>query len=216
MDHAANPPSHPELLTLLADEFAAGNFQVRPFLRELALTKTYQRSSAPPGGKPVSPDRFAAAAVKPLSPEQLAWSLMQATGLIEVERRALGAEVNEKALRAKLEGNVAAVVAAFAVPPGQPETFQATLDQALFLTNGARLRRWIAPTPGNLTDRLARLPEPGAVAEELFLSVLTRLPTEDERQDVTVYLKARPTDRTAALEELVWALITSTEFRFNH
>jgi hypothetical protein len=42
--HAANPPSNPLLLTLLADELAAGHFNVRPFMREIALTRTYQRS----------------------------------------------------------------------------------------------------------------------------------------------------------------------------
>jgi hypothetical protein len=111
---------------------------------------------------------------------------------------------------------VALVVAAFAGPAGEPETFRATLGQSLFLTNGVPLRRWIAPAAGNLTDRLTRLPGPGPVAEELFLSVLTRLPTEEERNDVNDYLKARSADRAAALEELVWALATSAEFRFNH
>src|SRR5262245_50712773 len=48
LDHADNPPSHPELLTLLADEFAEMKFDVRAFLRELALSQTYQRSSETP------------------------------------------------------------------------------------------------------------------------------------------------------------------------
>ena len=43
-DHADNPPTHPELLDLLADELAAMKYDMRAFLRELALTKTYQRS----------------------------------------------------------------------------------------------------------------------------------------------------------------------------
>jgi len=52
MDHPANPPSHPELLNLLADDLAAHRFDVRYFLRELALSQVYQRSSElPPGVK---------------------------------------------------------------------------------------------------------------------------------------------------------------------
>src|SRR5262249_44921391 len=43
MDHSGNPPSHPELLALLADEAAAHKFDVRWLLREIALSKTYQR-----------------------------------------------------------------------------------------------------------------------------------------------------------------------------
>ena len=217
MDHADNPPSHPELLTLLGDEFAAGGFRVRPCLRELALTETYGRSSTPLSkGESVPPDRFAAAAVKPLSPEQLAWSLMRATGLDEAERRASGPGGDDKALRAKWESNVAALAAAFGGAPGQPETFQATLDQTLFMTNGALLRSWLASRPGNLTDRLARLASPDEIAEELFLSILTRMPSGEERKEVADYLKARPKGGPGSLEDLAWALLTSAEFRFNH
>ena len=42
--YAANPPANPRLLTLLADELSSGRFQLRPFIRELALTRAYQRS----------------------------------------------------------------------------------------------------------------------------------------------------------------------------
>ncbi|MCO6457596.1 MAG: DUF1549 domain-containing protein, partial [Pirellulaceae bacterium] len=44
LHHAANPPAHPELLRLLADELAAMKFDLRGFLRQLALTRAYQRS----------------------------------------------------------------------------------------------------------------------------------------------------------------------------
>ena len=47
MSHDGNPPSHPELLDLLAAEVAAHQFDVRWLLRELVLSQTYQRSSAP-------------------------------------------------------------------------------------------------------------------------------------------------------------------------
>ena len=53
------------------------------------------------------------------------------------------------------------------------------------------------------------------VADELFLSVLTRHPTADERKDIAEALKAAP-DRRTAVTEIVWALVVSAEFRFNH
>jgi hypothetical protein len=46
--------------------------------------------------------------------------------------------------------------------------------------------------------------------------VLSRTPTEQETADVTAYLAGRTEDRAAAARELVWSLITSAEFRFNH
>jgi hypothetical protein len=219
MDHEGNPPSHPELLDLLAEEFARKDFDTRAFLRELALSETYQRSSQPPAGvNEVPPELFAVAPLRPLSPEQLAWSTMQATGLIDAERQAQGKDRNDKTLFAKLAGNVAPFAAVFGSPRGQPEgqAFQATMDQALFLANGALVRGWLKPRPGNLTDRLQRLEGPAAVAEELYLSVLTRRPSDEETKEVADHLTKRGAARLAALQELVWALIASAEFRFNH
>ncbi len=218
LDHADNPPSHPELLTLLADEIAEAKFDVRAFLRELALSRTYQRSSEAPVGaeEPARPETFAVAQLKPMTPEQLAWSLMQATGLTDAERLAQGAKPNEAALVTKLSAAAAPVVNTFAGQAGQSEEFQATLDQVLFLANGTLLRGWLAPRAGNLADRLAKLDKPEAAAEELYLSVLTRRPTADEAKEVASYLGSREQNRPAAVQELIWALLTSAEFRFNH
>jgi hypothetical protein len=217
-DHRANPPSHPELLQTLADELAALKFNVKAFLRQVALSDTYQRSSRPPqGAEEVEAKTFAVAHLRPLSPEQLAWAMMQATGLVDAERKALGKAATDPALHVRLAGNVAAFVKVFGGPAGQPEEgFESTLDQPLFLKNGARLRGWLAPRPGNLTDRLGRLADAAAVADELYLSVLTRYPSGEERKEVADYLAGRTADRAAALQELAWALLTSAEFRFNH
>jgi hypothetical protein len=218
-DHSANPPSHPELLTLLADDFAARKYDVRSFLRELVLSKTYQRSGELPArGKELPPKSFAVANLKPLSPEQLCWALMQATGLTDAERLALGKGAKEEALRTRLAANLGPFVATFGGQPGQPEgeSFQATLDQALFLENGALVRGWLTARPGNLLDRLLHLHNDQAVAEELYLRVLTRRPADEEKQEIAHYLRGRPKDRPAALQELTWALLASAEFRFNH
>ncbi len=216
MDHPGNPPTHPELLALLADDMAARKFDIRGFLRELALSQAYQRSSElPPGAAESDPAHLTSALLKPLSPEQLAFALLQATGVADAERKALGAGATEAALGARLAPQAAPLVKAFAGPPGTPQAFDATLDQALFLANGPTVRAWLAPRPGNLTDRLAALPSSDAVAEELYLSVLTRLPEADERREVGAFLAARK-DRTAALQDLAWALLASAEFRFNH
>jgi hypothetical protein len=218
MDHSANPPSHPELLALLADELATLKFDIRAFLRELALSKTYQRSSeVPPRLKDAPPGSYLVANLKPLSPEQLAWATMQATGLTDADRQALGKNANEATLHARLVGNVAPFVKTFGTQAGEPQQgFQATLDQALFVSNGGLIRGWLAPRAGNLTDRLIRLKDANAVAEELYLSVLTRLPGDEERKEVAAYLQRRDKDRVAGVQELAWALLASAEFRFNH
>jgi hypothetical protein len=218
-DHPANSPSHPELLTLLGDELAARKFDVKAVLRELALSKTYQRSSLLPTGGP-APDEssFAVALLRPQSPEQLAFSSMQATGLTDAVRQELGPKATDAALAARLANNVAAYVKVFGSAPGEPADGRSepTLDQALFLRNGALVSGWLTPRPGNLADRLSRLKDAAAASEELYLSTLTRYPTADESKEVADYLAGRMADRPAALRELAWALLTSAEFRFNH
>lgn len=218
LTHGENPPSHPELLDLLAEEIGRRGFVLDELLREIALSQTYQRSSELSAGmQPPPADRFAVALLKPLTPEQLAWSLLQATGRLAVERKALGAKATEPTLHDKLVGQVTPFINTFGNGPGQPEEgFQATLDQALFLANGKLIRDWLQPREGNLTARLLALKNDQALAEELYLSTLTRLPTPEERQEVADWLKNAAAERPRAVSELAWALLASAEFRFNH
>ncbi|HET6324616.1 MAG TPA: DUF1549 domain-containing protein [Planctomycetaceae bacterium] len=172
--------------------------------------------------------RFSAAALKPLTPEQLAWNVFQVLGIAAQQRSAVEAELRKKNAQAtpaqiewetvqKLKGPVARFVSLFGSAAGQPQRgFFATVDQALFFSNGGELRSWLAPTPGNLCDRLLKLSDSRALADELYLSVVTRRPLPDEAAEVERYLAERPKDRSAAVQEIVWALLASSEFRFNH
>ena len=204
LDHTSNPPSHPELLDLLTKEFASHKFDVKWLLREIALSQAYQRSSELPSGVSDPPaDRYLVAILKPLSAEQLAFASAQATGTIAKDAMTIPAP------------NAAGVLPAFrnmfGGQPGQPDTGASTnLDQTLFLKFGGAVRGMIAARSGSLTDRLAKLPDANALAEELFLSVYSRTATADEKKDVAEALKA------TALNELVWSLLASAEFRFNH
>jgi hypothetical protein len=260
LHHDGNPPSHPELLDLLAAQFVAMKYDIKAFLRELALTRAYQRSSEPPPDSSpelAEPRHFAVAAVRPTSPEQLAWSVMQGVGLVAVTRAEvewsldgadprmkaiLGLDARRKALReaiveeqvhARLSQKVRAFVRHFGGVPGQPQEAAeaaSTVDQALFITNGEPIKSWLAPTlsPGWLIGRCRGLIDPSTVAEELYLSLLSRRPTPLERAEVSDYLAGRTAkltkdkdqdttrQRLAAIRELAWGMLASTEFRFNH
>jgi hypothetical protein len=208
MDHPGNPPSHPELLDLLADDIAARKFDIRGFLRELALSQTYQRSSEPPAGAPEKDaPLYATAILKPLAPEQLAFSLMEATGLTGSIRTGLGKAASEANLYARLSPQVPAFVRTFANPAGTAQSFDARLDQALFLANGPLVRGWL----GSLTARLKNLSGDARV-DELYLSIFSRIPDVDERRETADFLAHRPD----GIANLAWGLLASTEFRFNH
>lgn len=216
LDHTGNAPSHPALLALLADEMAGHKFDMRYVLREVALTRTYQLSSELKAGTKEEPARFTAALLKPLSPEQLAQAMVQATGLADSVRKSLGAKGTEESLHKALVGNFTPVIRTFAGASGLSPTFDARMDQALFLANGNTLRAWLAPRAGNLVDRLTAIKSSPDAADELYLSILTRPPSDEERLEVTNYLANRSKDAPAAYQELAWALLASAEFRFNH
>ena len=209
LTHAKNPPSHPELLDLLANELAAHQFDLKWLLRELALTQTYQRSSVLPTGQP-DESLFAAAKERPIAAEVLLRNVLLATG--ETERVNQLPDEDDHT-RAKYE---ALFQSTFANAPREPElAVNATLKAALFLRNNESLLWLLQRRQGNLVDRLANLKKPAAIAEAAFLQILSRPATSDEQAMVKSFLENQA-DRDQALGDLAWALMTSAEFFVNH
>lgn len=200
LHHSENPPSHLELLDLLARETIEHNFDLKWLLRELARTRTYQRSGIlPADAKDPLPDRYAVALEKPLSAEQLFASVTTATGTKPADT------IKQK------------FVKAFANPPMEPEgEFAPSLRASLFLMNDAELLKLLDPQPENLLTRLKALDSPEAVADELYVSVLSRRPTADEIAEVTDQLKLAGDRKESVLKQLAWALLASSEFCLNH
>lgn len=205
LHHSENPPSHPELLEALADEFVAHKFDVKWLLREIALSQAYQRSSVLPAGQEkLEPQTFLVGLEKRLSAEQLLASMLEATG----ERERL-VKAGHDALQAKF-------LKAFANPAREAEDeFSPSLKAALFVLNDDAVLTLLTPKPGNLVERLAKLPD-DKIAEELYLSVLSRQPGADEKADVQKYLTKHASRKPTALGHLAWALLASSEFAANH
>jgi hypothetical protein len=201
LHHSGNPPTHPELLDLLATEFAAHKFDLKGLLRELALTKTYQRSSLLPAGKePPHADYFAVALEKRLTADQLFAAVLAATG-------------NDPATAEPLRPKF---VKAFANQPREPEDEIApSLKAALFLLHDAAVLDLLKPKAGNLVVRAAKLDD-AAAADELYLAILARQPTTEERAAVAKLLAKHPDKRAEAVGRAAWALLASMEFGVNH
>ena len=225
LHHAGNPPTHPELLDLLASEFAASGFNIRWLLGELAMSKTYQRTTRLPyasaAEQPV--ESYSVGLEKRLSPEQLFWSLITATGDLDRHRTQLSAE-NKPALTGndvvnqtpELTTLKKAMVDTFSNPPKEPEVdFAPSVKGALFLMHESQILERLKPQPGNLVEQVAAKPDTDAV-RELCLSVFSRNPTDDELASLTDYLKQNADRRDEAIANLTWALLTSTEFVVNH
>jgi hypothetical protein len=185
-------------------------------------------------------NQFAQAQLKPLTPEQICWSVLKVTGVYDRYLNAEQAELDkkkpligplaydplQKIARAveverrtyeKLKGNVPPFIAIYAAAPGQPQNdFFATADQALFAANGGSINSWIAPAGGNVSERMVQEKDPIKAALDLYMTILSRPPAPEESADVGRVLAAREKDKKSAVQELVWGLLTSVEFRFNH
>ena len=218
LQHSKNPPSHPAVLELLATEFVAHKFDIKWLLRELALTRTYQRSSLLPSGleREPLPDRYVVAIEKPLSTEQLLWSILQATGELPRYQPTIDADGKPKP-NAPSDDLKKRFVAAFANPPREPEgDFAPSVKAALFLSNDGKVLELLKPRDGNLAEQLVKETDSAKLAERLYLAILTRIPSPDEAADVAKYLAAHADDRAKSAGQLIWALVASTEFCVNH
>ncbi|MEK6234858.1 MAG: hypothetical protein N2C14_09110, partial [Planctomycetales bacterium] len=124
-------------------------------------------------------------------------------------------EDKNKAAAERLDKLRKEFVKMFANPPRDPEVeFQPSVRGTLFALNNARIQELFRRRDGNLIDRLSKLPDDQA-ADELFLAVLSRQPSPEDRADVGEFLK-RSGDRETVLGQLAWALWSSNEFFINH
>jgi len=227
MFHSDNPPSHPELLDLLADEFVKHQYDMKWMWRELALTKTYQRSSELPDSEPdrAGPETkekdaasesakpqaawFTVAIERRLSAEQLLWSVLRATDAYE----RLTADDAKDALADYCKR----FLNAFANAQREPETeFSPSLKSALFVLNDEKLLAFLEPKDGNLTDRVSKTDDDAQAIDMLFLSIFSRQPTDTERNDTIGFLAQHKDNRTKAIQQIAWAMLASTAFCVNH
>ena len=217
LHHSDNPATHPELFKLLGEELAARDYDIRWFIRELALSETYQRSSElPDGADSISETSYRVALEKPLSTEQLLAAMVQANWNGEVPAPE-GGKSTEESPKTDLKALQGRFAQAFANPPREPEVgFAPSVKAALFLLNDNVVLSWLNPGETNLVGRLNQLADPAQIADELYLSVLTRRPTEEELAESAAYLDLHQSDRAAAIGQLAWALFAATEFCVNH
>ena len=187
-------------------------------LRELALTRTYQRSSILPDGFEREPlaETYVAAIENPLSMEQMLSSILQATSEFPRYQPTIQSEGKSKP-NPQYEELRKSFLAAFANPPRDPEVeFAPSVKAALFLSNDGRVLELLKPRDGNLTEQLVKETDSAKLTDTLFISVLTRTPSVEEAQAVTQFIAARPDHRDKAIAQAIWALISSTEFCMIH
>ncbi len=206
--HANNPGSHPELLDWLTRDFIAHDYDLKRLIAGLVSSKTYARSSEWKGVPVPEPELFAVGSIRPLTPAQWAASFQLANNPSLIGRDKTF-EAREKALTA-LENAAKPLESLIQYPRDDmpipvTESMRLSNDLGLNKTIGAQL----LPALKKAGDRKAQI-------TEAVWAVLSRPPTAAEYELFESYLERRKDRPDAALQQMVWALINSPEFRFNH
>ena len=201
---SSSTPSHPELLKAIETELVAHKFDLNWLVREIVNSHAYQAADLG-DVKDALPKFFERAPVRPLSVEELTASLQIAMGLgLDA---ALKTEPNKDILQH------------LGKPTDGQGRFQGSLTEHLFFHNGDGFRGMCRPNKGNLAEKLLTGTENWSQkVERMFLSILSRPPAGDEREQFVQYLGADGNDPKLAaqrIEDAIWVLVSSSEFRFN-
>ena len=191
-----HPASHPKLLDRLTDAFIESNFNIKELAAAIVRSQCYQLHSVPSDNS-LTPDSFAYGLEKPLIAESYLRSMS-----IAIHGR--DAEVNKELLN-DFRQRFSQVF---------PEVITSDLKDSLYLTNNREFLDYISSVNDGTIANLLESQSSDRV-DMLFKIVFGRPPDNDELAAARRFLdnKSDPAD---ALTQLLWAMLTSAEFRFNH
>ncbi len=209
-DH--NPPSQPELLDTLADEFVASKFDIKWLYRTLMNTRAYGLTSQTIKENEKDETLFSHMALKPMTPEQLFDSLITATSA----HKAAGGDGDQ--VRGRWLGQFTVTFAND--EEGESSNFQGTIPQALMMMNGDLMAKATGGKPGSFLygtlekSRSQRRPAL-FIVNRLYIAALGRYPTSNELRNASAFLGTNP-DSIYVVEDLFWSLLNCNEFVLNH
>ncbi len=209
--HAENEPTHPDLLTWLARDTAAHKYDLKRLIRGIVMSKAYSRSSQYDSENRPSNKFFAVARLKPMTPQQLSTSLkIAATDPASFDN--LTPDDFEKRME-QIESSARGFASLIAQPT---DNFQIGVGEALLFSNGDRvLKEMLTDGTGTVLGRLKGMKEKDAV-EFLVKVAYGRPATADESKALVVYVEKRKGREADAYKQVLWALVTGTEFRFSY
>ncbi len=221
-----NPPANPELLAHLEAELIAAHYDVKQLMRVILNSQTYQLSSIARTARPEAEANFAAYPLRRLDAEVLIDALNQITGTTEKYTSAIPEPFtfipeDQRAIGLP-DGSITSSFLEMFGRPSRDTGLEAernnriTATQRLHLLNSSQVQRKLEQGP-KLQALLRARTSPREIVDGLYLTILSRFPTDDERAALAPAAGAgAPRDgRTAGLD-LAWALINSAEFLHRH
>ncbi len=224
---ATNPSGHPQLLDELAAEFVASGFDRQHMIRLIMASRTYQMSSEPNETNATDERNFSRGGVRRLSAEELLDALTQVIGVpVEFNGYPLGLRAGQIpgvcAIRPRDEPPAAGD--AFLTQFGKPPRLQScecersdatTLSQAFEFTSGPLIADLLSARGSHLDQWLASAADTREVIRVLFWTALSRPPNAAEELALSAHID-QAADRRAALEDVVWSVVSSNEFLLRH
>ena len=214
---ALNPPSHPGLLALLENEFAASNFDVKHLIRCICNSQAYQRTSRlPPGTGDESivalTKLFGHRPLRLMTADMLYDSLRLAYGDPKLDLRALDPKHgNQDGESAPIGDPLLQFQRDFCGNEEDPTDFTHGIPQMLTFLNHPRL---LADSKALEEFRqTSPVPTPEQTIEWLYLATLSRPPDSEELAEATSFLSAAAKPDAAYLEVL-WMLVNRSEYVF--
>jgi len=226
-----NPPSNPELLNALAKFFVESGYDLKALVRAMTQSQTYQLSSTPNQYNGIDQQNFSRFYPRHLQAEVLLDAVDQATGA-----RSNFPDVPSGTLAISLPDNSYNKSSYFLKVFGRPDATSvcecervqsSSLAQSLHLLNSDEIRQKLTVNTGRAKSLSEGKQDNPAKIRELYLATLSREPREQEMNIALEYLKepqldaagkplAQPQAARIAFEDLLWALIDTKEFIFNH
>jgi hypothetical protein len=226
-----NPSTNPELVAALENYFVDSGFDLKELVRAITSSNAYQLSAMPNEHNSVDRQNYSRYYPKRLQAEVLLDAIDHLTG---ATTNFANLPVGTRAIA--LPDNSYNRASPFLAVFGRPESASvcecervqsASLAQSLHLMNAAEIKAKLA-TVGGRADRLAK--DGRAVHEkidELYMAAFARAPREDEYKTAVDFLsetlvdaEGKPVEASKAdkekLQDLLWALINTKEFLFNH
>lgn len=212
-----NPPSHPELEEALAKRLVEVKYDLRAIVKDICTSYTYQMSTVPRDPSITDKRNFAYQNVRRLGAEQLLDAIAKVTdSKVKFPVLPLGANAVQVA-----DGNSGNYFLGLFGRPARSTVCtcerraEPTLAQVLHLINGDTMTNALNAPGGKLEKLASSQMTPSQMAEEVWLAAYSRTPTGDEKTYVENYLNAAA-DKKTALEDVMWSVLNSKEFVFNH
>ncbi|MBL8817785.1 MAG: DUF1553 domain-containing protein [Planctomyces sp.] len=227
----SNPPSNPELLAALESHFISGGFDMKNLVREITRSKAYQLSSVPNEHNLVDRQNYSRFYPRRMQAEVLLDSIDSVTGA-STDFANLPQGTRAIALPDNSYNNASPFLRVFGRPQNESvceceRTQSSSLAQSLHLMNAGDVKAKLAVANGRAEQYAkSELPIEDRV-RDLYLITFSRQPSESELQTAVSYLSepvlnadGNPVDPQQSLREnfqdLIWALVNTKEFLFNH